>query len=200
MPGRGSEPGEQRYPECGSGRGVYRHRTDRTRTCAACRAFQAQRQARERKARILGQPLRVPALGTQRRIRALARMGWSQRSIGARLGVPGGRVGKWLAQQELSRDTAQRVAVLYRDLMLTAGPDDRERRRAERLGWPGPLDWDDIDRDPDVVARIVVERDHGEARVAYRAHLKLLARRRKRAEMSAGERCAARSRRRARAA
>ena len=87
-----------------------------------------------------------PAIGTQRRIRALVRIGWSQALIADACG--------WATEQSITelmrRDvvnttTAKRVAKVYDALSMRIGPSGRSRRRAERKGWAPPLAWDDID-------------------------------------------------------
>lgn len=95
------------------------------------------------------QPRWVSPLGTQRRLQALAVLGWRWRDIGDRLGVT------WQAVQVLALGrrrrvhvtTARRVAALYRELSDRQGPSEITRRRALAKGWVSPLAWTDIDRD-----------------------------------------------------
>lgn len=95
----------------------------------------------------------VPRVGTVRRLRALMRIGWPSAEINARLqalGITDKRAaenllnapGRWVTR---SRHDA--VAAVYRDLSRVSGPSDRCRRRAEKAGYPGPTEWDDIDHD-----------------------------------------------------
>lgn len=194
MPGRGTPPGES-YPECREAgkAGRARHKREGTVTCALCRARTTAEMAAYRKARIMHGNRMVPAVGTQRRIRALVVMGWSLRRQGARLGISGKALGDVFTYQQINRDYAARVAGLYRELMVVRGPDEREARAAQRAGWPGPLDWDDIDRQEDVVPGYVVERDHQEALEAHRAYRKMVAKRERRARMTEEERRSARA-------
>ncbi len=94
----------------------------------------------------------VSPVGTQRRLWALARIGWSWPALAERLGV----TDRWpslLANQwtpTVSRETERRVRELYDLLSLTPGPSPRAAGWAARRGWVPPLAWDDdtID-DPD---------------------------------------------------
>lgn len=97
------------------------------------------------------------AIGTQRRVRAAACMGWSSIDVAARLGV---------AKQELARYTerriecgnAARIADLYDSLSMRVGPSVQARAYATQRGWAPPLAWDDdtID-DPDATPNIGVK-------------------------------------------
>jgi hypothetical protein len=95
----------------------------------------------------------IPALGTVRRIRALAalghslvrqaaELGWDIRNLCALAGSVDGRV---------KVSTARLVAALYERWHMTpatARGSVTARNRARRLGWAPPMAWDDID-DPD---------------------------------------------------
>lgn len=186
MPGRGTEPGEQLYPECGGKGGIYRHRKNGTRPCAACRRYNAKRHADYRKRVYLEGRRLVPALGCQRRIRALAVMGWSREEIGARCGMSAWGISKILRQGQLSVDLARKVDAVYRELAwdLAPGPKGHLTRvRARNRGWHGPLDWEDIDTD--VVPWSVLQRDHSEALAMDRELRKVQAKRDKRAQQRA---------------
>lgn len=108
------------------------------------------------------QLLMVPALGTQRRLRALFALGWTSRDLAPLLGVGVARVG-YLASDKQSTvlpETAAKVAAVYERLSMTVPADPehlsprhcavhaRQRRLAVRRGWAPPLAWDNID-DPD---------------------------------------------------
>jgi hypothetical protein len=101
----------------------------------------------------------VPALGAQRRLQALMRLGWSSHAIAAAAGlrhrnhvwrIINGQKGKptvWI-----QRDTDQWVREVYERLSMTVpqgGYSNRTRAHAERKGWPPPLCWDDPDTDPE---------------------------------------------------
>jgi hypothetical protein len=97
-----------------------------------------------------GSPRRVPALGTQRRIRALMALGWSSTALATEGGWSSNREVQNLlyARQYVYRQTARRVSELYERLCMTEGPSPVTRLHAERNGWPKPLAWDDVDTDP----------------------------------------------------
>ena len=98
----------------------------------------------------------VPALGYQRRIQALMRLGWTSQAIADAGGwsnrnhvlrVLKGQKGK--PTRYLQRPTAERIEAVYERLsMRLPEPSptvNRCVRLAERNGWPPPLAWDDID-------------------------------------------------------
>lgn len=97
-------------------------------------------------------PRYIPAVGTRRRLRALAVLGWRWQDIGDRLGVTWQAV-QIIALERRNRvhvDTARKVAVLYRELAEREGPSAETRKRALMKGWASPMQWDDID-DPAAV-------------------------------------------------
>ncbi len=102
---------------------------------------------------------RVSRIGTVRRLRALAAIGWRWQDIAAARGF-----GTWQAVQDLAIreqggimdvSTANEIAALYHRLSGTPGPSERTRRRSAAKGWAPPLAWDDdtID-DPDAVPNV----------------------------------------------
>lgn len=120
--------------------------------------------------RIVVGPRLVSTLGTQRRIRALARLGWSQNDLAQRLGIPVSRFTKVMGYTECRRELADQVTALYRELLDKPGRNHWARANAERQGWPSPMEWDDPD-DPaeQPVSGVVVARDHAEALAFERA-------------------------------
>ena len=103
-----------------------------------------------------GRPLRVNAIGSIRRIRALQALGWTHEDLGIRAG----RGRTWSAavcrRKYVSRATAADVAAVYDALAMATPPaatDEqaslvrRARRHATAQGWPPPLAWDDDDID-----------------------------------------------------
>lgn len=107
-----------------------------------------------------GGPVQRPALGTTRRLQALAALGWTQVQLGARLGVSDARVGHLTEGRsaKLHPATADAVARLYDEISMTVPADHdgprslgqtrvhaRARANAERRGYFPPLAWDDID-------------------------------------------------------
>lgn len=91
----------------------------------------------------------VPGVGTRRRLRALMRIGWPPVELSARLGKDPHFVYNKLHQPGswVRRSTHDAVAALYRELCMIPGPSERTRRAAEKRGYPGPIDWDNIDLD-----------------------------------------------------
>jgi hypothetical protein len=190
MPGKGTQPGPELYPDCGQGSAVYRHRAEKTVTCAACRRFIAVETARRRKAKIMGRALLLPALGTHRRLRALSRMGWSQAEIGRWLGISHSGVGKILMQDQVGWKREQEIREIYRvrAWQLAPGVEGRlVRAHAAKMGWAGPLDWADIDN-PDEIPACEIERAHADALRIHREFKKMLAKRERRAAMTPEER------------
>lgn len=176
MPGRGTAPGPELYRECGSMAGVRRHKRERTLKCAGCREASRVDMARYRVRKIVGGPRLVPTLGLTRRVHALARCGWSQADLAARIGVTEAAFNKIVHQAETRREVVEQVRALYAELAWRAGPNAQARRNAERRGWPGPLDWDDPD-DPREVPACEIEKAHREALEMVRLKAKNEARR-----------------------
>lgn len=94
----------------------------------------------------------VPAVGSQRRLRALAALGWPQNRLATELGIAPQNVGRVLNGHALSAALAIRIRDLYDRLSMTPPPEDtpesrtraqRTRARAARLGWASSLAWDD---------------------------------------------------------
>lgn len=95
------------------------------------------------------------AIGIQRRLRALARLGWSMRMVAAEMGT------RWpdnllvlLRRDQVKyvrEDFALAVVAVYERLSMRLPPDgpgvSRARNRALAEGWYPPLAWDDIDHD-----------------------------------------------------
>lgn len=117
----------------------------------------------------------IPAVGTQRRVQALAAAGWSIAAQAARVGRTTANYGYLLTAQSVTVRTARQVAALYDDLTGTApvGPVAKKTRAwARRNGWHGAGAWDDATiNDPaalpvtdlpkvEVVDEVAVERVH----------------------------------------
>lgn len=88
----------------------------------------------------------VSRVGTVRRIQALIFMGWPHRELSTRSGL---RTHPLLSQQGrwVTRTTHDKIAALYDELAMVPGPSLHSRGWARRLGYVGPLAWDDIDHD-----------------------------------------------------
>lgn len=87
----------------------------------------------------------ISVLGTQRRLRALVRIGYSQKVLAQMLGCTETHVWRFTSgyQRLVTADYAERVDKLFQRLQLTPGTDNRAACRAERNGWPAPLMWDE---------------------------------------------------------
>ena len=101
-------------------------------------------------------PFLVPALGAQRRLQALAVMGWSNALLAERLHLNASKFGRLLHQQQVRATTHWAVVALFDQLWNAATPETtphergaatRTRSYARSLGWQAPLAWDDIDND-----------------------------------------------------
>jgi len=103
----------------------------------------------QKRYRITGRSM-VPALGTHRRIQALAVMGWSVAAQAKRMHRSREYLLKTLNKDLVFLSTAEAVEAVYADLSMVvpAGHTLRTRNWAKAQGWFPPLAWDDID-DPD---------------------------------------------------
>lgn len=133
-------------PRHGQERGYYAHLTANQDACNDC--IRAHRAAAKRRTlnRWRGQPSLIDALGTQRRIQALAALGWSTRRVAEAAGWSShATVRNMLHANQVRRANAEKIAEVYERLCMTVGPSAAVRRRAVENGWPPPLAWDDID-------------------------------------------------------
>jgi hypothetical protein len=94
----------------------------------------------------------VPSLGAQRRIRALAALGWRHADISEMIGRASHHISAGRHPSMLAGDW-RLVAAAYERMSSTPGPSAKTRSRARASGYAPPLAWDDIDN-PD--ARPVV--------------------------------------------
>ncbi len=95
---------------------------------------------------------RVPAIGSIRRIRALARAGYTIEWTGRRAGCSHRHIYEILngTVELVDRGLAERLADLYRRHEGTPGPSNPARIAARSKGWHGPEAWDtDTIDDPD---------------------------------------------------
>lgn len=121
-------------------------------TCEACR--RAHR--RENKRRLLADapPRKVLAIGSQRRVQALQRLGYSRDRICREIGyTDNGSIAYLMRAETMLAVTAAKIAEAYERLSMTIPETSgavRARTWAARNGYAPPLAWDDgtID-DPD---------------------------------------------------
>lgn len=124
-----------------------------------CRRAYARYEKRGKIRRARGETWAIPALGAQRRIRALIRLGWTSTDIAAAAGwndrnyvlrILHGQSGR--PCQWVERKTHAAIADVYERLSMVIPPHAphraRSRSMAEKKGWPPPLAWENID-DPD---------------------------------------------------
>lgn len=92
-------------------------------------------------------PNRVPALGTMRRLQALAAMGWPLAHIGHIAGMHSTKVNDLVAgrRKRIPRAQANAVDQMFRALHNTPGPSPKTRTAAARNGWVPAAAWTDID-------------------------------------------------------
>lgn len=89
----------------------------------------------------------VSGIPAQRRIHALACMGWTHSHIAARSGVSESVIQALSSgrRQRVTRQTHEKIAGVYEEISMTFGPERRSRLLATRKRWIPPLGWDDID-------------------------------------------------------
>lgn len=111
-----------------------------------CRAARnADERQRRKRRQVLGIVRTVPAVGTQRRIRALMALGWTSADLARSCGWKTSQAVTELltARKWVHVGTAETVARVYDELCMTPGPSVVGRRRAAAKGWPTPLAWDE---------------------------------------------------------
>lgn len=134
-------------PRHGTVAGYSQHIRSRVEPCEPCRRAQMRYSKGWKLRNLDGARATRPAIGSQRRVRALMRIGWSTNQIADRSGIGMGTVSRIAngTTPRLSRAVADAVAALFEELSLTHGPADVVARRAAARGWAPPLAWDDID-------------------------------------------------------
>ncbi|GGO63092.1 hypothetical protein [Nonomuraea cavernae] len=102
----------------------------------------------------------VDSTGTQRRIQALATMGWTGEEIGRRVarrrGDSWANISRIMQGTRLTASLAAEVNVVYGELCQQVPPTDlaakRARSRAQRRRWAPPAAWEAVDiDDPDAL-------------------------------------------------
>lgn len=95
----------------------------------------------------------IPAIGTVRRLQALAALGYTSEQIATHSGIPHDSVRNLLraTRPTVNGATATRVQHSYDAISMNTPPTgwvaDRQRRQAAGKGWPPPLAWDDDEID-----------------------------------------------------
>lgn len=143
-------------PRHGTSRGYYAHRRAGQPACDACKRAAATAEAVRQVRLARGIPAHIPAIGMQRRLQALVRLGYSWQALGDALGRSDSSAQKLATEPRafIQRDTYRRVVDVYERLSMTLPVGDTPhkvraitlaRAKAERNGWPPPLAWDDPD-------------------------------------------------------
>ncbi len=125
--------------------------------CRCPDAREADRIYRKRLRENRHQPAHIPAVGTVRRLQALATIGHTFGSIAAELGVTTQAVERISKAALVRRITAARIGNIYDRWSGTPGPSTICRRRAVARGWAPPLAWDNID-DPNEKPHLNLDR------------------------------------------
>lgn len=90
---------------------------------------------------------KISIVGSRRRLRALARAGYTQDDIARYLGIQPGMaaLSKLVSgsQQLITARNARKIAAVFAELQLIPGPSEHAIREARRKGWPHPLEWDE---------------------------------------------------------
>lgn len=94
---------------------------------------------------ILADGAQISVIGSQRRIQALARMGWSAEMLAARVGCDRRRLAALTSGQQTKVTVrwARRIDELFNELQDVPGPGRKAARFAELKGWAPPIAWDD---------------------------------------------------------
>lgn len=145
-------------PRHGEQRGYFAHRTAGQAACKPCLTAHARATKRSKFLAGSGRGTMVSPIGAERRLRALACLGWSTRRIAAHAGMSAGeldrvRRGHW---KTINQKTADRISDVYDRLSMKIpeaanqyeqGAVTVTRHNAIASGWAPPLAWDDIDND-----------------------------------------------------
>lgn len=84
---------------------------------------------------------RVDAIGTRRRLQALAVIGWTWVDLSGQIGVKPCTLERAVTEPTVTVATARNVARLFARLWQTPGPSVRACRAAVVKGWVGPDCW-----------------------------------------------------------
>lgn len=136
-------------PRHGEERGYYTHLREKEQACESCTTAHRAAQKRRQIAAMNGTPSWVSPVGTRRRIRALAAIGWRMEDIAEALGYPPTHepVVSLMRRERITRRLARRTAEAYERLSLTDGPSSRVRCNAKKRGWHPPSAWFGVDID-----------------------------------------------------
>jgi len=89
----------------------------------------------------------VPAVGAQRRVQALACIGWPSTHIAERVGTTQSHMSGLAKRRRITASMARAIADVYDELAMRPAPDGPYTRKlrtyAKKHGWAPPLAWDD---------------------------------------------------------
>ncbi|MGY1946687.1 hypothetical protein [Nocardia asiatica] len=107
--------------------------------------------------------MRVPSVGTHRRLHALRAIGWPYHEIAARLDVTRQSVTSYMLSDSVTYETWQAIAEIYDELSGTPGPSKRTINAARKEGLAPPLAWEGKDIDhPDSAPDLGTDTDTAE--------------------------------------
>lgn len=133
-------------PRHGKLAGAVAHRKAGEKLCDPCALADYRYSKLRRLDHTQGRPRMLPAIGFQRRVRALQAMGYQLESIAAHLGITRGLLSVRLYRSEwISRTNHLKMTKVY-DRLCMVTPEKPSRRTllyAAREGWLPPLAWDD---------------------------------------------------------
>lgn len=137
-------------PRHGEYAGAVAHWFDKEPLCAACELAERRYRRRRQRRQINGEKIRVPSIGTVRRVRALMALGWRGPEIADAAGVSINTLRSidYHGSTVVLAETARLVAMAYDRLSMTVPEGayaNRTRILAAHRGWHPPLAWDDID-------------------------------------------------------
>lgn len=133
--------------------------------------------------------MKIPNIGTRRRIHALLAIGWNLDELGVRAGVSGRQFSQYSLRPSVYYETWAKVRDLYEELSGTSGPSRFGETRARRRGCFPPLAWEgrdidhpdhlpisipdcvDVEPDPVLLDRIIAGKHSGVVRGPERTAL-----------------------------
>lgn len=99
-----------------------------------------------------GQPLKVPSIGSVRRIQALMADGWTGQHLARELGIRRNNLPVYCRFPTIRAWKAQQIAELYDQMKGQSGPSERTAARAAAAGFLPPESWEHADIDnPDAL-------------------------------------------------
>lgn len=87
----------------------------------------------------------VPTGGARRRLQSLMRLGWRHDDVRALVGRSTHVLVGNSAPQKIKAIDWRLIDAAWRQLSATPGPSNKSRTRAEHMGYPAPLAWENID-------------------------------------------------------